>query len=682
LQRKSYAILFISIMIVGIASPLAFAATPASAVTNQISPAWPTITLLTPSTNPSRQQWALVIANAYQSFGIPAVRAIVPWGTMYDRMLTPLAANVGKNHTEGGFDMGFVGYAMTPDPTGAFGLFHGSQFAPEGQNYYFFNNSLANELSYNITHELNPTLRNQYVLQWQNVTYNQVPSVALFYTREVVAFKPSFQSAPFQSYHYPLWPGVEQWNDTLGTTTVTIAQTGPAPEEGLVPYLTTSYYDLTAFGPIYGELGAFGMFIRNKTFNMVPYMAYGNYTTTNGGKNWTFWIRPGIKFQNGETLDGRDLVYTLRYEMTPLSGSAGSGIYGYITSIICGSDKASAIAAGYGNKSVYWAGEAGTPGAGLPLNYYEVHVDEQAPWAFTISDIGGTTILPASVLVNSSTGIPDYNAWNPNNAGVLRTTSFNTGTSATYVYYNKTGGSLNTPRSGPYGAGPYEWVSYNPVTFLVHEKKFANYFNKAALEAAGVYKFTDFYVQFIEGSTAATAALQSNGVQVLDSQYHLESSLSSLDPAWASYVVYDAYGVQEMGFNLKNPIWGTGLGTPLGKLDPSQAAEAARHVRLGLEYLIPKDTIIKQILNGFGSFGITTPITRVTGGFNFDLVPRNYTYAIAVDHARAEFEAAGYTFGAAPPPPFWEAYGLLIAVVELAVIVVIAGFYFFKPRKL
>jgi ABC-type transport system substrate-binding protein len=137
-----------------------------------------------------------------------------------------------------------------------------------------------------------------------------------------------------------------------------------------------------------------------------------------------------------------------------------------------------------------------------------------------------------------------------------------------------------------------------------------------------------------------------------------------------------------MGFNLKNPIWGTGLGTPLGKLDPSQAAEAARHVRLGLEYLIPKDTIIKQILNGFGSFGITTPITRVTGGFNFDLVPRNYTYAIAVDHARAEFEAAGYTFGAAPPPPFWEAYGLLIAVVELAVIVVIAGFYFFKPRKL
>jgi ABC-type transport system substrate-binding protein len=137
-----------------------------------------------------------------------------------------------------------------------------------------------------------------------------------------------------------------------------------------------------------------------------------------------------------------------------------------------------------------------------------------------------------------------------------------------------------------------------------------------------------------------------------------------------------------MGFNMQHPIWGTGVDTPLGQSDPTQAAAAATHVRRALDYLVPKDAIIKNLLNGYGSYGITTAITRVTAGFNFAVVPRNFTYASAVDHAIAEFEAAGYTFGAPTVPTFWEAYGLLIAIVELAVIVVVAGFYFFRPRKL
>jgi peptide/nickel transport system substrate-binding protein len=680
LQRKFYALFLTAIMIAGIASPFVFSSTPASATTFQIYPTF-SISLLTPSTNPSRQNWALLIANSFSSMGIQAQRVIVPWGTMYDRMLTPNASVVGKSHADGGFDMGFVGYAMSPDPDGAYGLFHGSQMAPAGQNYYLWNDTYANALSYNITHTLDAAQRDAYAKAWQNYTYTQVPSVCLFYTKEVVAFKPSFQSAPFLANHYPLWPGVELWNDTAGSTSVTIAQTGPAPEIGLVPYLTTSYYDLTAYGPIYGELGGYGLFIRNSSFKMVPYMAYSNYTVTNGGKNWTFWIQPGIKFQDGTTLDGRDYVYTIRYQMTPDSGSAGSGVYAYVSGIVCGSDIPAGIAAGYGNKTVYWAGEAGTPGASLPTNYYEVHVDERVPWAFTLESMGGASIVPASVLVNSSSGVPALSSWDPSNAAVLKTTSYNTGTTATYVYYDKTG-ALMPARSGPFAAGPYEWVSYSPSTFTVHETKFADYFNKAALLAAGVYKFTDYYVTKIEGLTAAISALESNAVQVLDSQYHLESSLSSLDPSWAHYVSYDAYGVQEMGFNLRHPIWGTGLGTPNGIADPAQAKAAALHVRLALEYLIPKDTIIKQILNGYGGYGITTPITRVTTGFNFAVVPRNYTYAAAQLLAKAEFELAGYSFVPPAAPTFWEAYGLLIAIVELAVIVVVAGFYFFRPRKL
>lgn len=688
MQRKFYALLFTVIMLAGIASPFVF--TPTSAqLANQINPAWPTVNLLVPGANPTRQSWALLIANSFASVGITAVRQIVPFSpTTYDRMLAPPAENVGKNWSQGGFDIGFIGYAMSPNPTGVYGLFHSSQIAPVGQNYYLWNDSYADALSYNVTHTIDRTQRLVYEKLWQQYEYDQTPDVTLFYTKEIVAFKPSFQSAPFQNNHYPLWPGVEYWNDTAGTTSVTIAQTGPfaTAGEGLVPYLTTSYYDLTFYGPIYGEKSGFGLLTMNQTFLMEPYMAYGNYTHSTDGKNWTFWIKPGIKFQDGTTLNGKDFVYTLRYEMTPGSGSAETGVYGVITSIICGADVTAGIAAGYGNKSVYWAGEAGTPGASLPYNPYEVHVNERAPWAFTEADIGGLTIMPAEVLVNSSSGIPDYNAW-VSDSGIqgrvaaIATTSYNTGTAGTYVYYNQTG-HIMPARSGPFGAGPYEFVNYVTGTAQGHLTKFANYFQKATLEAAGVYRFTDYYVTTINLVTPAITALQSGSVQVLDSQYQLGNSLSALASAGASHVVYDAYGVQEMGFNMQNPIWGTGLGTPLGQRDPSQAKAAAAHVRRAIDYLVPKDQIIKQLLNGFGTYGVTTPVTRVTDGFDTSIQIRNYTYPVAIGHAVAELEAAGYTFGTPTQPSLLEAYGLLIIVVELAVIIVLAGFYFFRPRKL
>jgi ABC-type transport system substrate-binding protein len=589
---------------------------------------------------------------------------------------------IEKTYDQGGFDILFTGYTMGTDADPS--TFY------QNNNYYLWNDSYNDALCYNITHTYDPTLRLQYIHQWQEYAYNWTPSVTLYYSKEVVAFKPSFQSAAFQNNCYPRWPGVEQWNDTLGWTNVTIAQTNPVPNYGLVPYLSglhldLSFYgpnsDLTIYGPIFGELGGFGMLMRSQSMAMVPYMAYGNYTTTNGGRNWTFWIRPGITFQDGTPLDGRDFVYTTRYMMTPGSGSAISGAYAYIPGIICGPGILAGIAAGYGNRTVYWAGETGTPGASLPLNYYEVHVDEYAPWAKTESDIGGLAIVPAEVLVNSSSGVPNYNAWDASNAAILRTTSFNTGTSATYVYYDKSG-SLMPARTGPFGAGPFQWVDYNSGTSTVHEQKFNGYWRRAALEAAGVYKFTDYYIRSIYSATNAIAALQSNSVQVLGSQYGLENYLSSLLPALSSYVSYDGFAAQEMGFNLRHPIWGTGLGTPLGMVDPSRAAEAAWHVRRGIEYLVPKDFIIKQLLNGIGTYGITTPITRVTLGFDSDIIPRNYTYATARLLAKAEFEAAGYTF---EPPPYhgpWENYGLFITMLGLAAIVVLAGFCIFRPRKM
>jgi ABC-type transport system substrate-binding protein len=232
---------------------------------------------------------------------------------------------------------------------------------------------------------------------------------------------------------------------------------------------------------------------------------------------------------------------------------------------------------------------------------------------------------------------------------------------------------------GPIGTGPYLYAAHDPATLSNVLSKNDNYWNKAALESAGAFGIQYYYVQQILDSDPAIAALKAGTVDVLDSQYHLETKLSSLDPAWGNFVSYDAFGVQELGFNMKHPIFGTGVDTPLGKQDPSRAAEAARYVRQAISHLIPRQQIIDQITSGYGTLGVTTPITRVTAGFDTSLAA--YTYDVNL--AKALLANAGYNTGVAPTIGFWQQYGTYVIVAAVAVVVIVAvgAFYVLKRRR-
>jgi hypothetical protein len=65
---------------------------------------------------------------------------------------------------------------------------------------------------------------------------------------------------------------------------------------------------------------------------------------------------------------------------------------------------------------------------------------------------------------------------------------------------------------------------------------------------------------------------------------------------------------------------------------------------------------------------------------SIDYVYRNETEANALYLAKQYLRAAGYDIIPVYPLSFWDSYGLLLAVVELAVVVVLAGFYFYRPR--
>jgi ABC-type transport system substrate-binding protein len=206
---------------------------------------------------------------------------------------------------------------------------------------------------------------------------------------------------------------------------------------------------------------------------------------------------------------------------------------------------------------------------------------------------------------------------------------------------------------------------------------------KSALLSRGALAVKDFYVTQILDSQPAIAALQTGAVNVLDSQYHLETQQSFIN-SWSDRVSYSAFGTQEMGFNMQHPIFGTGTATPLGQRDPSKAALAAMYVRQAISHAVPRDLIIQQLLFGYGYPGITTPVAgdyktgfATTAGFDKSLAP----YDFNLTESRQLLQQAGYFPTTPTSPGFWDAYGVYIVSALVAAVVALSAVYILRVRR-
>ncbi|MCW4045133.1 MAG: ABC transporter substrate-binding protein [Candidatus Bathyarchaeota archaeon] len=586
------------------------------------------ITLIVPGPNPSRKAWAQIVENSLDEVGIDAVRVELDWDTVYSRALTPDEDTVGKTYDEGGFDALFVGYAMGVDPD-PFPMFDSSQFPPTGQNYYLWNNAENDRLGRLIKEEPDLNKRLQYVKEWQKLAYDEQPCATILYTKEVVAFDPTaLQKEPFTAYHYPAWPRVKNWKLASGSTqtTIVVAQTGPAPSEGLNPLLSTSYYDLTVYDNVFDSLAERWDLI---DFKMVPALAT-SWEVASDQKTWTVHLRQGVKWHDGVDFTADDVKFTYDSFM---NDAVSSPVGAFIKEIIGGPENVEVV-------------DSNTVVFRLPKIY-----------AYFVESILSYHIIPKHVLQNVAPANWKTHAFN---------TASGSYTVGSYTAY------------GPIGTGPYVYAAYDPTTAANVLTKNTNYWNKAELEGKGTFGIEVLYVQHIESSDAALSALKTGVVDVLDSQYHLETKLSSIEKPWGDYVSYDAFGVQELGFNMRHPVFGTGVDTPLGKQNPSRAAEAARYVRQAISHLIPRQQIIDTIIAGYGSPGLTTPITRVTAGYDTSLEPYSYDVTLA----KSLLAAAGYDTGVAPPAgDFLQQYGLYIAVIVVVVVVAVVAMYALKKRR-
>ena len=588
------------------------------------------VTLSVPNTNPSRQAWSEVVYNNMLAAGIDADRVIQDWGTLYDIALDPPPEVVGKTYDEGGFDILFVGYAMgiNPDP---YSMFHSSQLPP-GQNYVLWENEENDRLSNLIARTIDETQRLQYVKEWQKLCYDEQPSCTIKYDQEVVCFDPTaLMGEPFELLHYPAWTRTEEWklNPSTDQTTIVIAQTGPCPEEGLNTWTSTSYYDRTSYGVVFDSL----VKTENlETLEPVPALAT-SWSVADDDKTWTVNLRQGVKWHDGVEFTAEDVKFT--YEAA-MSDELASNYGTFVADIIETADNIEIV------------------------DDYTLIFHLPEPYAFFVSQIlaeGYGEILPKHVLEN----VP-YSEW--------RTHPFDTADGS----YESNGQTFY----GPIGTGPYKYVKYDPTTFSNYLVRNDDYWKAQALWDEGLFEIEEYIVVEIEGSDAAITALKTGEVDVLDSQYGLQEKLGSIEEPWGDWIEYDAFGVQEMGFNMRHPIFGTGVDTPLGQEDPDRAAEAARYVRQAISHLIPRQDIIDNILAGYGNPGVTTPITTLTAGYDTSLQP----YTFDIEQAKSLLAAAGYDTGVAPPSTdFLEEYGLYVAAAVIVVVVAVGAIYFVRKRS-
>jgi len=611
------------------------------------------ITLLVPTSNPARRAWAAIIQSSLQCLGMSVDRVELPFSpNIYDRALVPPASNIGKTFDQGGFDILFVGYNLGIDPD-PWSLYSSTQFAPSGSNYYLWNNTQNDQLTNQIKETLDPTIRNDLVKQWQVLAYDELPSIPILYTRGVVAFDstkfPNAQSV-FNLYHYPAWPPVEHLSSNPVDGSFILAETGQAPGQGVVPELSTSYYDLALSGEIFSPLA-----LRNDTIfqTMIPDLASGTpaapgWSVASDNKTWTVNLRPGVTWQdstipNPQPFTADDVKFTFDLYQNDTFGSPTE-------SFVKG------IVGGINNVTV--------------TSPTQVVFHLPSPYAYFVQNIlGATAILPKHILSAFST---DYSK--------IKGSLFN----------RPDIGSSAVSSSLPVGTGPYSYVSYDSATTTSYLTRNNNYFDfndwgKSALQAKGQFQVKDYYVRTIVGGDQAITAISNGEVNFLDSQYHLETQPSFLN-SWGSsgISIYDDFGVQEMGVNMEHPIMGSGTATPYAQAHPGNAtaaATAARWIRQAISSATPRDQIITQLLNGYGIQAITTPIVGnyktgvgLTQGFNTALSPYPYNLTMAANL----LQQAGYTPTSGSSLAQYE---LIIIVVVVVAIVAVAAVYILRVRR-
>jgi ABC-type transport system substrate-binding protein len=632
------------------------------------------MTLIAPTSNPQRRQWAAIIQNSYTSANIDAKLIYVSFSQMLGILLGCANGCPAKTFASGGWDATFVGNGggtSLPDFGTQNVAFYRNEgpgdVPPNGQNYYFFKNATFNSLADDYNTNFNVNARLTDAQKMVAIAFQERPGIIIEYPLNVYAYASGFKpwgvaaTGTGPSATAPLTSstaGIDYAHWNTGTTAaINVAVTGNIDNVNQLPTAAqNSLYDRYIWGPISDNLEQIDARGVGIYYNAIA----NSITSSTDHKTWTVTFKAHT-FQDGVPVTADDYLFSIMSQLRLDVGYVGGGtLQGLL-----GTNGAAFAQFTFLNGTTRFVGN-GTYSMTKPATWNPTSAWTSVsptsfsftmPAAYILTDpiVTSTGALPMHIYekVKASTWATSFLSGFTGSAGGLSTNHV----TVTYDKARYGGNGSYAWVFGPIGDGPYMYRGYDAVSQTATLTQWSGYWNATGLAGMGEFTAKTIHVQSILAKDAAIAAFGNKQVNFLDTNYTFNpQDIAALQALGATVVkVADpANGWQEMPLNDAAPVWGTGAGTPAGSAAGATAAQqaaAARNVRKALSYLVPRQQIIDNLLGGLGVAGITQyyPTAGVIKGGDIysGITADPYNPTLAASY----LAAAGYNTGVAPPTP-------------------------------
>ena len=540
--------------------------------------------MMIPNNQPARMVWGTLAAQQISKLGVDVISSFVPFTVIAPRRST----GKGKSHPEGGWDAYLERYyynSITPVPNN---LFSSKAFPPAGQNFYYVSDPEIDKSLEDYGLALDEKARMAAIHRFEKRWYDTQPMTILFYPRDVIAVNPKLKGFSATTFNPVFFPDPENWTIDGQGDAATAAFASWAPPSNLIPMYTIGYNESNIFGPVYNRLYEYENW---ETKKVVPALAV-SHTMSPDGKHWVVKLREGVKWHSGEEFTAKDVKFTWDVIMNKAYASPFQAAFEEL----------------FGSPDAYKI--TGTHEITVDLPKFSIQFEN---WLMTAMQI-----MPEHAYKEIK---PEQLRGHPANTWL-----------GTYTV-KLSNGKTYTARGG-IGTGPWKATGQDPARKAYKFEKHEDYWKKTP----GNVK--TFFVVNISGSDSVLSALKAGEIDAHDPMYDIGSLVSTIDPSWGKVHTFDSYKWQHICYNLKHPVFGTGVDTPLGKKEPSRAAEAAAYVRLAFSHAMPREQIVKEIAAGYGEPG-TVPIPYTAPEYNHDALK---PIAYDMDLAREYMTKAGYTY--------------------------------------
>jgi ABC-type transport system substrate-binding protein len=540
--------------------------------------------MMIPNNQPARMIWGTLAAQQMSKLGIDVISSYVDFPTIASRR----TKGSGKTHPEGGWDSYLERYyynSITPLPNS---LFRSSLVPPNGPNFYYVSDPILDKTLDDYAGAIDPAARLTAIKAFEKRWYDTEPMTILFYPEDAIAVNPKLTGFNGTTFNPIFFPQPENWTIAGAGDNAIAAFASWPPPSSLIPMYIIGYHESNIFGPVYSQLLEYDSWENKK---LVPGLAE-SVTSSTDGKHHVIKLRSGVTWHSGEKFTAADVKFTWDVIMNKAYASALQG---------------NAMAT-FGSTDAYKV---------------------TGPLEITV-DLPQYSILFREQILSSVAIMPEH-AYKDIKPEALRGHVASTWLGS---YTVKTSDGKEYTAHGGIGTGPWIPAGYDASRKAYKFARNEHYWKPMP----GNVK--TFYVVNINGTDAVLSALKSGDIDAHDPMYDIGSLLTTVDPSWGKVARFDSYKWQHVCYNLRHPVFGTGVETPLGKQDPSRAFDAAAYIRKAISYAMPREQIVQEIAAGLGHPG-TVAMPWSAPEYDHDLLK---PIPFDMDQARAWMTKAGYVY--------------------------------------